>query len=84
MLGRSLPDYYAVLGLTVEASHHEIRTAYQRLVVEFHPDKTDGSTTEQFVLIQEAWEALRDEERRSAYDRRRKRVCLKDIVGLLS
>jgi molecular chaperone DnaJ len=64
-------DFYAVLGVAREATEVEIKKAYRRLAMEHHPDRTGGDKTseERFKQITEAYEVLRDPEKRAAYDR---------------
>ena len=64
-------DYYEVLGVEREADVEEIKKAYRKLAVKFHPDKNPGDKTaeEKFKEIGEAYEALSDPQRRAAYDR---------------
>src|SRR6202142_902038 len=63
-------DYYEVLGVGREASDDEIKKAYRKLAVKFHPEKNAGdkSAEEKFKEIGEAYEALSDPQRRAAYD----------------
>lgn len=63
-------DYYAVLGVSRNASEDEIRKAHRRLVLQYHPDRnTEAGASERFKEIQEAYEVLSDRERRTTYDR---------------
>ena len=63
-------DYYEVLGLSKGASSDEIKKAYRKLAVKYHPDKNpdDNASEEEFKEIGEAYEALSDPEKKSAYD----------------
>src|SRR5215475_12288339 len=63
-------DYYEVLGLEKGASEEEIKKAYRKLAVKYHPDKNPGDKTaeEKFKEIGEAYEALSDPQTRAAYD----------------
>ncbi len=67
-------DYYDVLGVEPGAGEAEIKTAYRRLARKFHPDvsKEEGAE-EKFKAVNEAYEALRDPEKRTAYDQLRAR-----------
>jgi DnaJ-class molecular chaperone len=66
-------DYYKILGLSRDADARDVRRAYKRLAVAHHPDKAAPSERaareEQFKEVAEAYEVLRDEEKRAAYDR---------------
>jgi molecular chaperone DnaJ len=63
-------DYYEVLGVARNASPADIKKAYRRLAMECHPDRNpgDASAEQRFRDISEAYEVLRDEQKRAAYD----------------
>jgi curved DNA-binding protein len=64
-------DYYAVLGVAKDASAEEIKKAYRRMAMKYHPDhaKGDPKAEEQFKKISEAYAVLSDKEKRRQYDR---------------
>ena len=64
-------DYYSILGVSKNASADEIKKSYRKLVLKYHPDKNPGdkSAEEKFKEINEAYEVLKDDKKRSAYDR---------------
>ncbi|CAN7374294.1 DnaJ domain-containing protein [Pseudoxanthomonas sp. LjRoot143] len=67
-------DYYAVLGVEPSAGDAEIKTAYRRLARKYHPDVSkEPGAEDQFKAVNEAYEALRDPQKRAAYDQLRAR-----------
>ncbi|HEX2972334.1 MAG TPA: DnaJ domain-containing protein [Tepidisphaeraceae bacterium] len=60
--------YYDRLGLSPDATLDEIRSAYRRLSLQYHPDANQGSP-ERFLHLKEAYETLSDPDRREDYDR---------------
>lgn len=67
-------DYYTVLGVEPGAGEAEIKTAYRRLARKYHPDVSkEAGAEERFKSINEAYEVLRDSEKRGQYDQLRAR-----------
>ena len=64
-------DYYEVLGVARDADGDTIAASYRKLAVRYHPDKNPGDdeATARFKECSEAFEVLRDPEKRSRYDR---------------
>lgn len=66
----SKKDYYAILGVSKTADQKEIKAAYRKLALQYHPDKLkDGSSDEKMRELNEAYEVLNDPEKRSNYDK---------------
>ena len=62
-------DYYKILGLERAATAEQIKTAYRRLARKFHPDVSkEKNAEERFKEVQEAYEVLKDPQKRAAYD----------------
>ena len=64
-------DYYEVLGVSRDASEADVKKAYRRLAMKYHPDRNPGDDVaeEKFKEASEAYEVLSDGEQREAYDR---------------
>lgn len=63
-------DYYEVLGLPRNATEAELKQAYRRLAMKFHPDRNPGDPEAEaaFKEVKEAWEVLKEPRKRAAYD----------------
>lgn len=71
-----MKDYYLILKVSRNASPDEIRKAHRKQVLHYHPDRSVEASPDRFREVQEAYEVLRDEERRKAYD-----ATLEDYEG---
>ncbi|HWE85573.1 MAG TPA: molecular chaperone DnaJ [Terracidiphilus sp.] len=67
----SKADYYEVLGVSRDASDQELKSAYRKLALKFHPDRNPGdrASEEKFKEASEAYQVLCDADKRAAYDR---------------
>src|SRR6201998_207655 len=62
-------DYYKILGVGRTATAEQVKTAYRRVARKFHPDVSkEKNAEERFKEVQEAYEVLKDPEKRAAYD----------------
>mmetsp|Transcript_14787 Transcript_14787/g.28461 ORF Transcript_14787/g.28461 Transcript_14787/m.28461 type:complete len:127 (-) Transcript_14787:401-781(-) len=63
-------DYYAILGVNPDATEEEVRTAYLKLALKWHPDKhaNDDAAKDKFQQIGEAYHVLQDPLQRAEYD----------------
>ena len=66
----AIKDYYALLGVSPQASQEEIKRAYRSLAKRYHPDKNpaDPASEEKLKEINEAYQILGDEQKRREYD----------------
>ncbi len=66
-----MKDYYQILGVSIDAGPEDIKKAFRRLALRYHPDRNPGNTREaegRFKEINEAYEVLGNEQRRRQYD----------------
>lgn len=65
-----MTDYYATLGVPNDATEDLIKSAYRKLAMQYHPDRNSGdkAAEEKFKAINEAYETLKNPEKRAAYD----------------
>jgi len=63
-------DFYEILGISKSASQAEIKKAYRKMAIKYHPDKNPGDKTaeENFKKAAEAYEVLSDENKKARYD----------------
>jgi len=66
---KSLPNYYAVLGINMESTDEEIKNMYRKLAKEWHPDKGKENSEKMMAKINEAYETLSDKKTRAEYDK---------------
>src|SRR5580658_6809585 len=64
-------DFYETLGVGKSASADELKQAYRKLAMQYHPDRNAGDNTaeQKFKDISEAYDILKDDQKRAAYDR---------------
>lgn len=68
-MNQSLPDYYSILQLEKDATQEQIKKSYRKLSLLYHPDRTTNNEhIEKYKLINEAYEILRNAEKRNEYD----------------
>ena len=66
---KSLPNYYEILGVSVESNKDEIKSMYRKLAKEWHPDRRKEDSEQRMAEINEAYETLSDEKLRKEYDK---------------
>ena len=64
-------DYYEVLGVSKSASADDLKRAYRKLAMQYHPDRNSGdkNAEQKFKDLNEAYDVLKDDQKRAAYDR---------------
>jgi DnaJ-class molecular chaperone len=69
MLSDDIMNYYAILGVSQYAKYREIKAAYRRLALKFHPDRNRSPVSENSIkIINAAFEVLSDKDKRKQYD----------------
>jgi molecular chaperone DnaJ len=64
-------DYYKILGVSRDATEEQIKKSYRKIAMQYHPDRNPGNkeAEERFKVSSEAYEVLRDPEKREIYNR---------------
>src|SRR5262245_52956891 len=64
-------DYYSTLGVAKDADLETVKKAYRKLAMQYHPDRNhgDAAAEQKFKEINEAYDVIKDEQKRAAYDR---------------
>ena len=69
VLNDELPNYYEILGVSIDATQEEIKEKFRELAKKTHPDKTKEDSEEEMAELNKAYEVLSDQERRETYDK---------------
>ena len=82
-------DFYDTLGISREASDSEIKSAYRKLAMKYHPDRNQGDSAaeQKFKDVSQAYEILKDPKKRQTYDQFGHAAfgsCGHRVVGLLA
>lgn len=66
-----MTDFYSILAVSKTASESEIKKAYRKLALKWHPDKNEDKekATEMFKKVSEAYDCLSDKQKRAVYDK---------------
>ena len=68
MTGQGFIDYYELMQISPNAEYETVQRVYRMLATRFHPDNPNTGNADKFLRLNEAYEVLRDTERRQEYD----------------
>src|SRR5215469_4662039 len=61
-------NYYEILDIKVTATQEDIRIAYRKMAMKYHPDRNKGKTSDRMILINQAYETFSNPDKRKTYD----------------